>query len=327
MKNRWRTEVKAGPSAHKINYSTPVFFIGSCFSDNMSEIMRQYKFPVKANPFGVLYNPYSIQTALRLIMGHISMDESDLVHQNGLWHSFLHHGSFSNPDKDSLLAVTTRERDESRLFLQNAEFLFITLGTAWVYRFRKTGRIVANCHKIPEKEFQRFRLTVCDIVDEFDILIKSLLEFNPRLKIIFTISPVRHWKDGAVENQLSKSILTVSVHQLKDVFEQEVGYFPAYEIVMDDLRDYRFYNEDMVHPSKQAVEYVFDHFGQVFFTPETMKTMTLIKKIVTASKHRPLHSDDPGYKKFCSEKLLEMEKLSEIYPFIDWRDEKQVFRK
>ncbi|HPW67147.1 MAG TPA: GSCFA domain-containing protein [Salinivirgaceae bacterium] len=327
MNSKWRTIIKPEKSKHDIDYSSPMFFIGSCFSDNISQILETHKFQVLSNPFGVLYNPYSIQTALRLILGEIEIDDKDLVYHNGLWHSLLHHSVFSNTDKDKLLSNIKSTIEESRLFLKRAEYLFITVGTSWVYRYKKSGRIVANCHKIPDREFIRFRLSACDFTDEFEMLIKSLVEYNPQIKIVFTVSPVRHWKDGAVENHLSKSILTVSIHQLIEFSEYNISYFPSYELITDDLRDYRFYNEDMLHPSSQAVNYVFNFFKETYFTTETKKTLKTVVNIVKAAQHRPFNPSDIEYSKFCEARLNDIQQLNKLFPLMDWKAEKAIFTK
>ena len=292
MNNKWQTPVEIKQSPIKLDYSTPAFFIGSCFSDNISDKLFEHKFNVLNNPFGVLYNPYSIQTALRLIMNEIQFDDKDLVFNNNQWHSLLHHSTFSSADKNELKKSINTSIKNSSDFLRKTKFLFITLGTAWVYTYKATNRQVANCHKIPEKEFRRFRLSVCDITDEYSSLIEALIKFNHDLQIIFTVSPIRHLKDGAVENQLSKSTLNVVIHQLKEIFEDKVDYFPSYEIVMDELRDYRFYASDMIHIAPQAIEHIFESFTKTFLSNHTQQQMFRISKVVTAAKHKPFNKKD-----------------------------------
>ena len=325
MNHNFRTVVNVDPFEKKIDYHTPILFLGSCFSNNIAFELNKIKLPVLSNPYGVLYNPYSIQTTLQHITQLLLHDEEDFVYHNDLWNSLLHHSSFSKNDKTLLEKAIVESQNQSQQFLKETQFLFITFGTAWVYKYKKTNRIVANCHKIPEKEFDRFRLSVCDITDEYCTLIESLLKMNSNLQIVFTISPVRHWKDGATENQASKSILNVAIHQLCDIFENNVSYFPSFEIMMDDLRDYRFYTDDMLHPSAMAVSYIFDQFKRAYFTQNTLNTIEKITKITKAAQHRPFNPNLKPYKQFCSNQIKEIETLKSQFPKIDFSQEQNVF--
>lgn len=327
MTTDFRTVIKPHKSADSIDYSTSMLFIGSCFSDNISAELARHKFNVLSNPFGVLYNPYSIQTALQLIMGDISIDEKDLIFHNNLWHSFTHHGSFSTTSKEELMYSLEQSITDSRTFLKQADYLFITLGTAWVYRHKNSNRIVANCHKVPNNEFYRFRLNVCDITDEFEMLLRSIIGFNPKIKVVFTISPIRHLADGATENHLSKSILTVSAHQLIELMHNNISYFPAFELVTDDLRDYRFYNSDLIHVSQQAVDYIFDFFCKTYFSAETITLYKSIEQIIKASQHRPINTNSGDFIKFCIGSLNKIEQILSNYPLIDFSKEKSYFER
>lgn len=325
MTSKWQTTVEIPQSTNRISYSTPMLFLGSCFSDNISKKLSEYKFNVLSNPFGVLYNPYSIQTSLRLLMHEIDFDDKNLIYHNNNWHSLLHHSAFSSPNKELLKQTISESISQASGFLKKAQYLFITLGSSWVYYHKATQQNVANCHKIPEQEFRRFRLSVCDITDEYSMLIESLQKYNPNLKIIFTISPIRHWKDGAVENQLSKSILNVSVHQLIDLFNNEIEYFPSYETVMDELRDYRFYSEDMIHIAPQTIEHIFCKFINTFISGDTQNKMNKIAKIIAASKHRPFDSSNEQYKAFCEKNISEIETISKALPNTNWEKEISIF--
>ncbi|MDY0279629.1 MAG: GSCFA domain-containing protein [Salinivirgaceae bacterium] len=326
MNPNFRTTVTVKPSTKKINYQTPSLFIGSCFSENISLELDKIKLPVISNPYGVLYNPYSIQTALQHILNSYTLDDNDFTYINNQWNSLLHHSSFSNDNKTELKQTIENAQRKSQLFIKNASFLFITFGTAWVYKYKKTNRIVANCHKIPDREFTRFRLSVCDITDEYCTLIDTLLKQNPDLQIVFTISPIRHWKDGAIENQASKSILNVAIHQLCDIYETNVSYFPSYEIMMDDLRDYRFYSDNMLHPSPLAISYIFEKFKTSFLTKETVVTSDKIIKIIKATQHRPYNPHTEEYRQFCENQINEIKIIQNNIPSIDWSAELDIFK-
>lgn len=323
MAIQWNTEVIIPESKNKLTYHTSALFLGSCFSDNISGLLRNFKFQILANPTGTLYNPYSIQTVLRLLMGDYHLDHNDFLYQNNQWYSWLANTTHYASTQEELSHKLNLQIEQGRQFLQKAEFLFITFGTAWVYRYNPTQRIVANCHKVNEKHFTRFRLSVCDITDEYDMLLKSLWEFNPKLKIVFTVSPIRHWKDGAIENNLSKSILNVAIHQLMDIYETQVFYFPAYEIVMDELRDYRFYAEDMIHLTNQTINHILVKFSQTYFDEETRKKHAQIQKILSAVEHRPINPNDESYRNFCSKVLEEIAALETRFPWMDWSAERE----
>jgi hypothetical protein len=309
-----------------IGYNSKVMLIGSCFSDNIGQKLNKLKFDVLSNPYGVLYNPYSIQEVFNHILGNRQLDENDLVEHSGLWHSYLHHGSFSETDKSLLLEKIATVRQKSIEFLKHADFLFITFGTAWVYELISSRRIVSNCHKVPSKEFKRFRLASCDIADEMGMLLQQLEVLNPKLKVIFTLSPIRHLKDGAVENTLSKSILNVSIHNLVNSFTQ-CSYFPSYELVMDDLRDYRFYAEDMTHLSTQAVDYIFERFGETFLNKDTLNQMEQIKKILKAVAHRSFNPETGAHQKFLANTLNSIQQLQKKYPSQNWIEELKCIEK
>ena len=262
---------------HKINYSHTSLFIGSCFAENIGWLMNQYKFKTTINPHGILYNPSSIAVALRRYMKNDWVTEKELFFANECWNSWEHHSRFSNPDKQKCLAEINKTITEAHVALKDAEWLQITFGSAFIYK--RSDQLVGNCHKQAQKEFVKTMLTSSEIVEEYKLLMKELLQFNPKLKIVFTISPVRYIRDGVVENNLSKARLVDSVHQLVN---KNVFYFPSYELIIDDLRDYRFYKEDLVHPTEQAIAYVFDKFRAVCFDDKTMQTFEAIKEIIIA---------------------------------------------
>ena len=323
MKN-FRTIIEAEPSKNKINYHTSVLFLGSCFTENIGDKMNELKFPVLINPFGVLYNPVSVRNGLEILIDQKRFTESDLNFFNEQWFSFYHDTEFSDTDQKKSLNKINTSVELAAKQLKNAKYLIITFGTAWVYKYLESGNVVSNCHKIPAKKFDRFKLGVEDIFVEWANLINRLNELNKKLKIIFTVSPVRHWKDGAVQNQLSKSTLILAINQLKNKFEN-IEYFPAYEIMMDDLRDYRFYADDMLHPSNMAIEYIWEQFSQTYFEKETTDIIKEIDKIILARNHRPLNPDTENHKKFLNKQVEIIKKFSKKFPFIDFKKERKYF--
>lgn len=311
----YRTTIHPEPSENSIGYESSAIFLGSCFTENIGNIMLDHKFPVLINPFGVLYNPSSVRQSLEILLDKRNFDEKDLYHFNDQWLSFYHDTEFSNPDKDLCLEKINDSLSNARSFLKKANYLIITFGTAWVYKFKETESIVSNCHKIPAKEFQRVKLTVEDIFVQWAKLLNRLDDFNPDLKLILTVSPVRHWKDGAVQNQLSKSTLILAINHIKKLFDN-VEYFPAYEIMMDDLRDYRFYADDMLHPSKVAVEYIWEQFKSTYFNDETKKILKEVGKIVQAENHRPFNAETESFKKFQENTENKKKELESKYSFL-----------
>lgn len=321
---KFRTEIDINPFHQKINHQKSILFIGSCFSNNIGNKLIPLKFPVLINPFGVVYNPISVKVSLEILMAKDLFGEQDLQYHNDQWFSFYHHSSFSNHSKEACLQSINSEIENSSTHLKSAKFLFITFGTAWVYEKHETGNVVSNCHKLPTKEFNRRLLFVEQIVNEYTIFIEQIQKFNPDLNIIFTVSPIRHWKDGAIENQKSKSILNVAIHQLCDEFEC-CSYFPSYELIMDDLRDYRFYEKDLLHLSESAVEYIWEKFQGTFFSPETIQLNKQVHKIALAKQHRAFNQDGQLFQEFLKKQLEDIRKISAKQKNIDFSSEINYF--
>lgn len=320
------TEVKIPESKDKFNYNSKAIMLGSCFTENIGEQLAKYKFDVNINPFGVLYNPISVGNSLKILIENKEFFEEDLNFANDMWFSFSHHGRFSNPDVNDCLYSINTEIKKSSLDLANSDVLYITFGTSWVFELIDSGVIVSNCHKLPAKEFNRYRLDVDEIVKFYKELIVSLSIFNPNLKIVFTVSPIRHWKDGAHGNQLSKATLLLAIEQLEELFEQ-VSYFPSYEIVMDELRDYRFYGEDMLHMNSTSVNYIWSRFLDTYMENDTLAVMKRVDKIVSAASHRPFNPDTINHQRFITNTLSEVAKLQNQYPNIVFDKEKSLLLK
>ncbi len=322
----FRTRVAIPVSDVPINHSTGIMLFGSCFSSYIGSQLQQCKFTVDVNPFGILFNPLSISNAIQRLLQGKGVGEADLVQRQGVYHSFMHHGEFSSPDKQACLDAISTRFTRATNALQKANLLLVTFGTAYVYRWKETGEVVANCHKFPESDFQRARLSVHDIVEEWSTLIEEMTTHRPTMKWVFTVSPIRHWKDGAHENQVSKSILHLAIDELQKRFEGAVRYFPAYEIVLDELRDYRFYNEDMIHPSTVAVEYVWQRFAETFFSQRTRAINREWEGILKSLDHRPVHPGSESYQTFAEQTMLKLKEFERKYPFISCEEEMRALR-
>lgn len=304
----FRTKIKIDklPNDWLINHKKQLFLMGSCFSDNVGERLKNAGFSAISNPFGTLYNPFSICQNIERLLQDCPFEENDLFFQNGLWHSFSHHSSFSCIDKKECLKNINKHFLSAQEGLLNADFLFLTLGTAWVFKRKENGEIVSNCHKIPAKEFLREKLSVDTVVKRLEETILLLNQKNPMIKIVLSVSPIRHLGDGFHENQLSKSTLLLAIDELCK--QQNIKYFPSYEIVLDDLRDYRFFADDMAHPSPLAVDYIWEKFGEMFFDESTQQLSFRVEKLKKSFAHRPFNPNSEEYQKF----LLSLEKERKI---------------
>jgi len=280
-----RTIVKSGPSIDRITYNDPVMFLGSCFAASIGRKLEAGRMPVMINPSGTVYNPVSVCNTLDTITSGRKYVISDLHNHKGTWLSFNHYTDFSDEDPQKVLDRVNSRSEEAGKFISDARYLFVTFGTSRVYRWKESGKIVSNCHKIPASEFKNGILSVGEVVSLWKNQLDRLKSLFPGLKIIFTVSPVRHWKDGAHGNQVSKSVLFLAIEELLN-HPSKPGYFPAYEIVMDDLRDYRFYGEDMLHPSAQAIEYIWNQFSDCYLDEKTKKLWMEISSITRAMEHK-----------------------------------------
>ncbi len=272
------TEIEIPKSPWQLTTDSSILLIGSCFTDEIGAKMLQYGLHAESNPTGVLYNPLSIVQSLNGDMRVV------LVEHEGLYHSMSHHGSFSGADSEQVLRRCLQSLAQLHQALEQADVVFVTFGTAYVYY--RNGNVVANCHKLPEAEFTRRRLTVDEILAAWRPVIRS----NPDKHWVFTVSPIRHKRDGMHHNQLSKAVLLMAIEQLQQDFPEQVTYFPAYEIVLDELRDYRFYTDDLVHPAPLAVEYIWQRLCDTFVAPDTLTRMQQQYKQWLRSQHRPLHN-------------------------------------
>jgi len=313
----FRTEIPIPKSPFAIDYNSKVFSIGSCFAENIAEKFDYYKFQNLSNPFGILFHPLAIEFFFQRTIGGKVFTENDLFFHNERWNSFSVHSALSNADSAEMLLQLQQKQSKSLSFLKNTSHIFITFGTAWVYRKIETEAIVANCHKVPQKEFSKEILSISEIEKSIRQITALVRAVNPEVKIIFTISPVRHLKDGFIENQQSKARLITAVHNfLKE--DNQVEYFPSYEIMMDELRDYRFYSEDMIHPSKVAVNYIWKRFSETYFSRDTFLVMEEIEAIQKALQHKPFSPESEQHQKFKKKVALQIEALHKKVPFIQF---------
>jgi len=283
---KFRTEIPIPKYPFQISYQDRVLLLGSCFSDNIGSFLTNNRFSVLSNPFGTLFNPVSIANTLKMTLNPALFTEDYRYYFDHRWVSFAHHGSFSHSDENQFVKQINEQFRITKTFLKKTNFLFITFGTAYCYNFIERDLIVANCHKIPNTKFHKYCLNINEIVTIYKEITSILQSFNPSIHIIFTVSPVRHLGDGFHENQLSKSVLHLAVEQLTN--GKNIFYFPAYEILMDDLRDYRFYAEDLCHPNESAVRYMEEIFAESFFSQKTKKQLKEIEKENKFLNHRKL---------------------------------------
>lgn len=308
---------------HKISHQHKLLLIGSCFTEQIGTKLSHHKFSVLDNPNGILFNPVSIAKSISSYIDNKQYSQADLFYQNECWNSWEHHSRFSHPDADDCLAAINGSQNQAHTFLKTADWLLITLGSAFVYEL-ENKEVVANCHKVPTDKFNKQLLTVDKIVSDLQATIKKAIAFNPALKIIFTISPVRHLRDGFVENNRSKARLIQAVHQLVET-NGNCFYFPAYELVIDDLRDYRFFAEDMVHPNYAATNYVWEKFINTCIDEPAQQLMKEIAVIVAAKNHKPFNPTSEQHKRFMQTNLEKVKKLQQHFSYINLDEEKNYF--
>ena len=315
------TRIEMPHAPFLFSYENRITLMGSCFAENIGRKLEENKLRVDINPFGTLYNPASVAKGLRELIRPEPFRTSDLFAHEGMYHSFAHHSRFSATSEEECLSLMNDRLAESSAFLLRADRLIITFGTAYVYRLKSDGRIVSNCHKLPENLFERERLSVDDIVEDWESSLLALWEWNPDLRVLFTVSPIRHWKDGAHENQLSKATLLLAIESLRTRHADRIAYFPAYELLMDELRDYRFYAEDMLHPSQQAIEYIWQRFGESSLTKETKDFLKKWDPIRKAIQHKPFRPESETYERFLRQTLERTERIARSYPALDFSEE------
>jgi hypothetical protein len=321
-----RTTFNIEPSQNKITYRDPVMFIGSCFAYSIGSKMKMGRMPVMINPAGAVFNPVSVCNTIETIISGKKFGQDDLHFHDGTYLSFYHYTDFSSDDPLKILDKINKSSEEALMFLEKSNFLFLTFGTARVYRWKKTGMIVSNCHKIPSEQFVSELLNVSEIVTLWSALLEKLFSLFPNLRIVFTISPIRHLKDGAHGNQISKSTLFLAVEELlKHPLKPQ--YFPAYELLMDDLRDYRFYDSDMIHPSETALNYIWDAFSDCYLDNKSINIWNEVVKITKALSHRVGNDSSDKTILFAEGMLKQISRVESKADYINLSSERDYFLK
>lgn len=298
-----------------IDYNSKITLLGSCFSDNIGKKLSYHKFQSVLNPFGILFHPKAIESVIKNAISKKEYTEEDLFFFNECWHCFEAHSKLSSSSKEQVLVELNKASASMNTALKSSTHIIITLGTSWIYRFLESGQIVANCHKVPQHKFKKELLSVTEINKSVSSIISLIREVNPDINFIFTVSPVRHLKDGFIENQLSKSHLISALHQIIKIHENTF-YFPSYEIMMDELRDYRFYKEDMIHPNQIAINYIWEKFYENWFSDEALDLKKQVLKIQRGLEHKPFNPNSNEHRKFLASLQEKIETLKKKYSHI-----------
>jgi hypothetical protein len=322
---QFRTQISPETNESHIQYQHKILMMGSCFTENIGLRLKAAKLQVMINPFGILFNPESIARSIDFILQAEPFAQNNLVYHQGLWLSLNHHGSFSDIYPEICLKRINETLEMAHHWLHQTDYVIVTFGTAWAYRYVETDEVVANCHKLSENKFSRVLLSVDDITNRYAEIIEKLTRYKKDIKFLFTVSPIRHLRDGAEENQVSKSTLILAIHHLREKFAN-VHYFPSYEIMMDDLRDYRFYEADMVHPSPVAIDYIWDLFIKSWLDKKAINILNDIRKIRVAMSHQPFQPDSGTFKSFVNQQLHKIHDLGVKYPLLDFTEEEIYFK-
>lgn len=324
MPMNFMADIQIKSPDQRIAYPEKIFLSGSCFTEHIGNRLAELKFPVLQNPNGILFDPLSVCKSIVSYIQNKQYTEDDLFYLNELWQSWQHHSQFSGMDKEDVLKNINHSQQQAHAFLKEADWLIITLGSSFSYQLIETGEPVANCHRASAQTFRKHLLGIDEIVTALDNCLHQLFHFNKKVQIIFTISPVRHLRDGVVENNRSKARLIEAVHHMVNKFGR-LYYFPAYELVIDVLRDYRFYDIDLAHPNYAATEFVFEKFVQYFIEADSQALMEEIKKIVIARKHKAFQPETQAHKDFLKVHGEKVKQLQAKYPELDFKQELDYF--
>ncbi|NHN28028.1 GSCFA domain-containing protein [Flavobacterium jejuense] len=315
---QFTTKIPISKSNNPIDYNSKILSLGSCFTENIGAKFQYYKFQTTTNPFGIIFNVVSIEKLVNRIVNGIQFTEKDVFYHNDLWHCYEVHSELSNPNKEVFLKrLNSIVAFLSHQILESTHVI-ITLGTSWVYRNIDSGEIVANCHKVPQKQFTKELLLVETIEKSITNIVALVHQINKGVKFIFTVSPVRHIKDGFVENTISKAHLISAIHKIINYQPSTINYFPSYEILLDELRDYRFYAEDMLHPNQVAIDYIWQRFKESVIFEEVFQTMDEIEAIQKALAHRPFNPNSESHKKFLMNLHKKIQLLQDQFPFVQF---------
>ena len=313
-----QTYIPLQPQQHnQIDYNAKVMLLGSCFSENIGGKFDYFKFQSNVNPFGILFHPVAIENLVARSINEDFYSEEELIYNNEVYSCFDAHSKLNSSTQKDVLRTLNDSIKSTHQQLKDATHIIITLGTAWVYRYIASDKIVANCHKVPQKQFLKELLPIDDILASIENTIALISSVNPKANFIFTVSPVRHLKDGFVENTQSKSHLLSAIHQVVDPRHQKY-YFPSYEIMMDELRDYRFYNSDMIHPSDLAIDYIWEKFKTVWLSEDAEEVLDNVKQIQSSLAHKPFNPNSEAHQKFQMKLNERIEVLQTEYPHMNF---------
>jgi GSCFA family len=333
---QFQLPIEIKPLSKPVTYHDKILLMGSCFTEHIGNALEELKFSVLQNPNGILFDPVSVCRSLVSYVANKKYTEADLFQLNEVWHSWNHHSRFSNINPGEAVRIVNESQQTAHEFLKQADWIIITLGSSFYYRLSKLaespktppseglGEAVANCHRAPAQWFNKHLLDISETVSMLDDCIQQLLHFNPKLNFIFTVSPVRHIRDGVVENNRSKARLIESVHRIVGKYEQ-AHYFPAYELMIDVLRDYRFYDIDLVHPNYPATEFVLEKFAESCIDPASQELMKEVKDIVIARKHKAFQPETKAHQQFLMTYFEKTKALQKKYPFLDLKEELVYF--
>ncbi|PWA07766.1 GSCFA domain-containing protein [Flavobacterium laiguense] len=312
------TQIPIPKTPNPIDYNSKIVSLGSCFAENMGDKFQYFKFQSSTNPFGIVFNPVSIERIIDRVVNDTLFTDEDIFFHNERWHCFEVHSDLSCASQDELLTSLNQILLETKKQLQETTHIIITYGTSWVYRNIESNEIVANCHKVPQKQFTKELLSVITIQESMENTIRLIRSINSNCNFIFTVSPVRHLKDGFVENQVSKAHLIAAIHDKLSTehLKLKTEYFPSYEIMMDELRDYRFYAEDMLHPSPMAIDYIWERFRETTISEATYATMDAVESIQKSLQHRPFNPNSESHKKFEANLQTKITTLVAQYSFM-----------
>jgi hypothetical protein len=313
------TSIPISKSSNPIDYDSRIISLGSCFAQNIGDKFSYFKFQNKVNPFGIIFNPVSIENLIFRVVNNQLFTENDIFSHNDLWHCFEVHSELSHSEKTIFLDRLNQILSDFHLQILKSTHFQITYGTSWVYRNKSSNSIVANCHKVPQSQFDKEILSVATIEKSIQNTIDLIQKVNPNCHFIFTVSPVRHIKDGFVENQRSKAHLISALHNFLALSQSKCNYFPSYEIMMDELRDYRFYAEDMLHPSQTAIDYIWKRFSENYISEENFATMEEVYSIQKGLAHRPFNPNTASHQKFqnvLNEKIIMLQKKFPHFKFL-----------
>lgn len=313
---QFRTKIPVQQSPFPIDYNAKIVSLGSCFAVNMAQKLEYYKFHNSCNPFGIIFNPVSIEKLIERAVNKVFFTEKDIFFHNDLWHCFEVHSELSNSDKEVFLDLLNQLVEETNKQITQSTHFLITYGTSWIYRNIESNQIVANCHKLPQKHFTKEILSIETIQTAIQNTLSLIQSINPEAQFTFTVSPVRHIKDGFVENQRSKAHLISGIHSVLNSKLTTHNYFPSYEIIMDELRDYRFYAEDMLHPSALAVDYIWGKFKEANVSESVFGVMEEVENIQKSLAHKPFNPNSESHLKFEANLRKKITKLESQYPFM-----------